>query len=55
MIYKYSLRFRVPAVDKSDCSIYYNYDLENLTAPHQRTTHTITYTIMSHWFVGQRK
>ena len=26
-IYKYSMRFRVPALDQSDCSICYNYDL----------------------------
>ena len=26
-IYKYSARFRVPALDQSDCSICYNYDL----------------------------
>ena len=26
-IYKYSMRFRVPVVDKSDYSFIYNYDL----------------------------
>ena len=26
-IYKYSMRFRVPAFDQSDCSVCYNYDL----------------------------
>ena len=30
-IYKYSMRFRVPALDQSDCSICYNYDLSVLS------------------------
>ena len=35
-IYKYCMRFRIPAFDQSDCSICYNYDL-NVS----RTMHSI--------------
>ena len=28
-IYKYSMRFKVPALYQSDCSICYNYDLNS--------------------------
>ena len=31
-IYKYSMRFRVPTLDQSDCSICYKYDLVVLLA-----------------------
>ena len=35
-IYKYSMRFRVPALDQSDCSICYNYDLSVLSMNGER-------------------
>ena len=36
-IYKYSMRFGVPALDQSDCSICYNYDLGDLELKHSST------------------
>ena len=31
-IYRYSMRFKVPALDHSECSICYNYDLNSILA-----------------------